>query len=36
VLDTDWEAAGDNTPTLKLKRRPVGQKYRAIEALYRD
>ncbi|HEY3184576.1 MAG TPA: AMP-dependent synthetase/ligase [Gaiellaceae bacterium] len=38
VLDADWEAAGDElTPTLKLKRRPVEQKYaEAIEALYAE
>jgi long-subunit acyl-CoA synthetase (AMP-forming) len=36
VLDGEWAAGGDElTPTLKLKRRPIGEKYAAqIEALY--
>jgi long-chain acyl-CoA synthetase len=36
ILETDWEAAGDElTPTLKLKRRPIEQKYAdVIERLY--
>jgi long-chain acyl-CoA synthetase len=36
VLGTDWEAAGDElTPTLKLKRKPIEQKFAdEIEALY--
>jgi len=36
VLDGEWEAGGDElTPTLKLKRKPIGEKYAAhIEALY--
>jgi long-subunit acyl-CoA synthetase (AMP-forming) len=36
LLDTDWEAGGDElTPTMKLKRRPIAEKYAAeIEALY--
>jgi long-chain acyl-CoA synthetase len=38
VLGTDWEAAGDElTPTLKLKRKPIEQKYAdEIEALYAE
>jgi long-subunit acyl-CoA synthetase (AMP-forming) len=37
ILDTDWEPGGDElTPTMKLKRRPIGEKYaEQIEALYR-
>jgi long-chain acyl-CoA synthetase len=36
VLDREWAPGGDElTPTLKLKRRPIGEKYAAeIEALY--
>jgi long-subunit acyl-CoA synthetase (AMP-forming) len=36
VLPVDWPAAGDElTPTMKLKRKPINQKYGAeIEALY--
>ncbi len=36
VLGCDWPAAGDElTPTMKLKRRPIAEKYAAeIEALY--
>ena len=36
VLDRDWPPAGDElTPTMKLKRRPIAEKYAAeIEALY--
>ncbi len=36
VLPQDWEPGGDElTPTMKLKRRPIGEKYAAeIEALY--
>jgi long-chain acyl-CoA synthetase len=38
VLDGEWEAGGEElTPTLKLKRKPIGVKYAAqIEALYAD
>ena len=37
ILETDWEPAGDElTPTLKLRRRSIEQKYAAeIDALYR-
>ena len=37
VLPVDWEVGGDElTPTMKLRRRPIEEKYRAeIEALYR-
>jgi long-chain acyl-CoA synthetase len=37
VLPCDWPPAGDElTPTMKLKRRPIAEKYAAqIEALYR-
>jgi long-subunit acyl-CoA synthetase (AMP-forming) len=37
VLPCDWPPAGDElTPTMKLKRRPIAEKYSAaIEALYR-
>jgi len=36
ILDTDWLPGGDElTPTMKLKRRPIGEKYAAeIERLY--
>jgi long-chain acyl-CoA synthetase len=36
VLPTDWEPGGDElTPTMKLKRKPIGEKYEAeIAALY--
>jgi long-chain acyl-CoA synthetase len=36
VLDGDWEPGGDElTPTMKLKRRPIAEKYAEdIEALY--
>ena len=36
ILRGDWAPGGDElTPTMKLKRRPVGEKYAAeIEALY--
>ena len=36
ILDTDWEPGGDElTPTMKLKRRPIAEKYAPeIEALY--
>jgi long-subunit acyl-CoA synthetase (AMP-forming) len=38
VLPCDWPPAGDElTPTMKLKRRPIAEKYAAeIAALYRD
>ena len=37
VLPVDWEVGGDElTPTMKLRRRPIEEKYRAeIDALYR-
>ncbi len=37
VLPTPWEPGGDElTPTMKLKRRPIAEKYAAeIDALYR-
>jgi long-subunit acyl-CoA synthetase (AMP-forming) len=36
ILDGDWPPGGDElTPTLKLKRRPIADKYAdAIEAMY--
>src|SRR5204863_9040504 len=36
ILPTDWEPGGDElTPTMKLKRKPIGEKYSdEIEALY--
>jgi long-subunit acyl-CoA synthetase (AMP-forming) len=36
ILPTDWEPGGDElTPTMKLKRKPISEKYGAeIEALY--
>jgi long-subunit acyl-CoA synthetase (AMP-forming) len=36
VLETDWEPGGDElTPTMKLKRKPIAEKYAdEIEALY--
>jgi long-chain acyl-CoA synthetase len=36
VLGTDWEPGGDElTPTMKLKRKPIAEKYEAeIEELY--
>ena len=38
LLDGDWLPGGDElTPTMKLKRRPIGDKYaQAIEAMYRE
>jgi long-subunit acyl-CoA synthetase (AMP-forming) len=38
VLDSDWEPGGDElTPTMKLKRKPIAEKYAAvIEALYAE
>ena len=36
ILPVDWEPGGEElTPTMKLKRKPIAQKYGdAIEALY--
>ncbi len=36
IVEGDWAPGGDElTPTMKLKRRPIGEKYaRAIEAMY--
>jgi long-chain acyl-CoA synthetase len=38
ILPTDWEPGGDElTPTMKLKRKPINEKYESeIEALYAD
>ncbi len=38
ILDDEWEPGGDElTPTMKLKRRPIAEKYaEEIEALYAD
>ena len=38
VLPTEWEPGGDElTPTMKLKRKPIGEKYEEeIEALYAE
>jgi long-subunit acyl-CoA synthetase (AMP-forming) len=38
VLPADWEPGGDElTPTMKLKRKPIAEKYGAeIEALYAE
>jgi long-chain acyl-CoA synthetase len=38
VLPTDWQPGGDElTPTMKLKRKPIGEKYAdEIEALYAE
>ncbi|HEX8054131.1 MAG TPA: hypothetical protein VF517_14160, partial [Thermoleophilaceae bacterium] len=36
ILPTEWEPGGEElTPTMKLKRKPIAEKYRdEIEALY--
>ena len=36
ILPADWEPGGDElTPTMKLKRKPIAEKYAdQIEALY--
>ena len=36
ILHTDWLPGGDElTPTMKLKRKPIGQKYASeIDAMY--
>ncbi|HYI35836.1 MAG TPA: hypothetical protein VEX39_04490, partial [Thermoleophilaceae bacterium] len=36
ILDEDWQPGGEElTPTMKLKRKPIGEKYAGeIEALY--
>jgi long-subunit acyl-CoA synthetase (AMP-forming) len=36
ILPSEWLPGGDElTPTMKLKRKPIGEKYRdEIEALY--
>jgi long-chain acyl-CoA synthetase len=36
ILPTEWEPGGDElTPTMKLKRKPISEKYNdEIEALY--
>jgi long-subunit acyl-CoA synthetase (AMP-forming) len=38
LLDVDWLPGGDElTPTMKLRRKPIGEKYAAqIEALYSE
>jgi long-chain acyl-CoA synthetase len=38
VLETDWQPGGDElTPTMKLKRKPIAEKYAAeIDALYAE
>ena len=38
VLPTDWQPSGEElTPTMKLKRRPIEEKYaEEIEALYAE
>jgi long-chain acyl-CoA synthetase len=38
ILPTEWEPGGDElTPTMKLKRRPIAEKYaEEIEALYAE
>jgi len=38
IIDADWEPGGDElTPTMKLKRRPIAEKYaEEIEALYAE
>jgi long-subunit acyl-CoA synthetase (AMP-forming) len=38
ILPTDWEPGGDElTPTMKLKRKPINEKYSSeIEELYAD
>jgi long-chain acyl-CoA synthetase len=38
ILPTDWVPGGDElTPTMKLRRRPIGEKYaEQIEELYAD
>ncbi|MDX6661251.1 MAG: long-chain acyl-CoA synthetase, partial [Solirubrobacteraceae bacterium] len=38
ILEGEWEPGGDElTPTMKLKRRPIGEKYaEEIEALYAE
>ena len=38
IIPGDWAPGGDElTPTMKLKRRPIAEKYAAlIEAMYRE
>ena len=38
ILPADWQPGGDElTPTMKLKRKPIAEKYAAeIDALYAD